>query len=242
MVVGDIHGDLDSLEFLLDQYRQLKPENLIFLGDYVDRGLHSGDVLERLFRLKLQKPGHVCLLKGNHEIPEINRRYGLYEQLNDKELFGLANRAFDRMPVAAILAGRIFCVHGGIDNVRGIKEINKEGPLNYLWSDPSTIPGITSSVRGPNINNFGPDMAEGFLGRHGLDMIIRGHSALQEGYRWWFGHRLLSLYSTTDNHGRKCRAAFALVKKESITVFLFEEDMKKGKIGAVEDFPVIFGR
>lgn len=71
--VGDIHGRLDLLEQLLDIMaadRALRwgVENctVIFLGDYVDRGFHSKDVVEKLAGLTLDWAEVICL-RGNHE-------------------------------------------------------------------------------------------------------------------------------------------------------------------------------
>jgi serine/threonine protein phosphatase 1 len=70
--VGDIHGRLDLLDFMLKKITMIAaakplPDNsLIFLGDYVDRGPSSRGVIERLLRLKL--PGwKTVFLRGNHD-------------------------------------------------------------------------------------------------------------------------------------------------------------------------------
>lgn len=71
--VGDIHGRDDLLADLLDQIREdaasLPPgyrRVLVFLGDYVDRGLQSSQVIERLTSMDMS-PFEVVYLKGNHE-------------------------------------------------------------------------------------------------------------------------------------------------------------------------------
>ena len=71
--IGDIHGRLDLLEDLLRQiaddagrHAADSERQLIFLGDYVDRGPASRDVIERLLEDPL--PGfRTVYLMGNHE-------------------------------------------------------------------------------------------------------------------------------------------------------------------------------
>jgi serine/threonine protein phosphatase 1 len=74
--IGDIHGRLDLLEQLLaridqDQvdYRTAAEIQLIFLGDYVDRGMQSAEVIERLMVLKNESGSarSPVFLRGNHE-------------------------------------------------------------------------------------------------------------------------------------------------------------------------------
>jgi serine/threonine protein phosphatase 1 len=70
--IGDIHGRLDLLEGLLGQISRDEAERgapageLIFLGDLVDRGPNSAQVIDRLMVLKAERP-NVRLLLGNHE-------------------------------------------------------------------------------------------------------------------------------------------------------------------------------
>ncbi len=66
--IGDIHGCLSKLEDLLKRLPiNWKADILIFLGDYVDRGPESCQVLELLLALDSSYPGHIIFLKGNHE-------------------------------------------------------------------------------------------------------------------------------------------------------------------------------
>jgi serine/threonine-protein phosphatase PP1 catalytic subunit len=74
VLIGDIHGDLQSLLWVLkdiDFERKLtNPKNkLIFLGDYVDRGSNSIGVLYTVCYLKQKFPNSVILMRGNHEAP-----------------------------------------------------------------------------------------------------------------------------------------------------------------------------
>jgi len=72
--IGDIHGQLDALERLLDQIQpDLMKEQLVFMGDYIDRGPASKGVVDYVLRLKnLAPPEQVICLKGNHEAMFLN--------------------------------------------------------------------------------------------------------------------------------------------------------------------------
>jgi serine/threonine protein phosphatase 1 len=67
--VGDIHGWDERLEALLAQVRERGQagDSLVFVGDYVDRGPHSRQVVDRVLRERRRWPGPVVTLKGNHE-------------------------------------------------------------------------------------------------------------------------------------------------------------------------------
>lgn len=65
-VIGDIHGTDALLAGLLDRIAAHGPARLVFVGDYVDRGEHSAQVLARLHALSRADPSVVCLA-GNHE-------------------------------------------------------------------------------------------------------------------------------------------------------------------------------
>lgn len=67
--IGDIHGDLDQLRRLLDRLPALdKGDTLVFLGDYVDRGPQSAQVIDFVRRrLPKMTKAKVVTLRGNHE-------------------------------------------------------------------------------------------------------------------------------------------------------------------------------
>ena len=68
VVIGDIHGDLDHLERLLNKLPVLdQGDTVVFLGDYVDRGPRSAEVIARVESLRSTMPGRCVTLRGNHE-------------------------------------------------------------------------------------------------------------------------------------------------------------------------------
>ena len=64
--VGDVHGNLRALRGLLDALSLRDVPHVIFLGDYINKGAQSADVLEEL--IALSQAGRATLLVGNHEI------------------------------------------------------------------------------------------------------------------------------------------------------------------------------
>lgn len=70
IAIGDIHGCYDLLKQLLEYQIKFDPatDEVIFIGDYIDRGAHSDKVIEYVRRLKDDYPERIILLKGNHEL------------------------------------------------------------------------------------------------------------------------------------------------------------------------------
>lgn len=67
-IIGDIHGDLDALERVLIRMPPLTAEDtLVFLGDYLDRGPYSREVIQRIRTLHETLPAKIVALRGNHE-------------------------------------------------------------------------------------------------------------------------------------------------------------------------------
>jgi len=73
LAISDIHGCLHSLEKLIHEVNPAPNDQLIFLGDYVNRGPNSRGVIEFLINLSQR---HRCtFLRGNHEIMTLIARH-----------------------------------------------------------------------------------------------------------------------------------------------------------------------
>lgn len=66
-VIADLHGRFDLLELALERLAMRKPGRLITLGDYVDRGPQSKQIIDRLMTWDGRKVWDVVCLQGNHE-------------------------------------------------------------------------------------------------------------------------------------------------------------------------------
>jgi hypothetical protein len=132
-IVGDIHGQLDDLLWMFQQVGALREvdesndrrsgefigaKRFVFMGDYVDRGWHSLNTFLYLATLKLEFPFDIYLLRGNHESRQISIRYGFYHEVilnyGHSGLWSMANDVFDLLPLAALVDGDVFCLHGGL--------------------------------------------------------------------------------------------------------------------------------
>ncbi|RKP34085.1 Metallo-dependent phosphatase-like protein [Dimargaris cristalligena] len=217
-VVGDIHGQFYDLLALLEIGGPLPNTNYLFLGDFVDRGNRSVETISLLFCLKLKYPANVFLIRGNHETRMTTTIYGFLRECQAKYNGSNAEwnyfvEAFNFLPLAAVIANCIFCVHGGmspsiqvIDQIKIIdrfKEIPSEGPMcDLVWSDPDhTIQNYNVNSRGAGFT-FGAQIVYRFLQANGMDTILRAHQLCQGGYESYFNNGLHTVWSAPNYCGR----------------------------------------
>lgn len=217
-VIGDIHGDLESLKHILTEAEFVekasrgKETYLVFLGDYGDRGNYSPEVFHVVLSLKTAFPDRVILLQGNHEGPEdllayphdlphhLERGFGadwhaVYEELS---------RLFRSFYTAVLVEGKCVMLHGGVPSkARSLEDVAfayekhpAESHLEeILWSDPAdSIKGTYSSPRGAG-NVFGEDVTRAFLDMLAVPFLVRGHEPAMDGYRINHGGKVLTLFS-----------------------------------------------
>ena len=70
IAIGDIHGCSDALKTLVDTIDPGSEDTIVTLGDYVDRGPDSREVIEQL--MQLENRCRLVSLLGNHEIMMLN--------------------------------------------------------------------------------------------------------------------------------------------------------------------------
>jgi hypothetical protein len=116
-IAGDLHGQLPDLLSILRLARIPPSSTVLFLGDYVDRGSESVEVMSLLLCLKLRYPERVTLLRSNQESREMTGQYGFAAECKSefgKQIHCLFCQAFNRLAMCAVVDNRVFCVHGWI--------------------------------------------------------------------------------------------------------------------------------
>jgi serine/threonine-protein phosphatase PP1 catalytic subunit len=153
-------------------------------------------------------------------------------------LWKMFTNVFNVMPIAARVEGKIFCVHGGlspeltkleaINNLlrpTGKNIIDSPHPLtllfsdvpetgllsDLLWSDPSPdIDYWHNNDRGVSYT-FGKEVVRSFCDKFGIELICRAHQVVEDGYEFFAGQRLITLFSAPNYGGEFDNSAAMMV-------------------------------
>ncbi|KAL8151498.1 hypothetical protein V2J09_021306 [Rumex salicifolius] len=219
----------------------------LFLGDYVDRGQHSLETIALLLALKIEYPENVHLIRGNHEAADINALFGFrlecIERMGENDgiwAWTRFNQLFNYLPLAALIDKKIICMHGGIGrSIHAVEQIEKlERPItmdagsivlmDLLWSDPTendSIEGLRPNARGPDVTIklsvkwfFVPDRVADFCKKNKLQLIIRAHECVMDGFERFAHGQLITLFSATNYCGTANNAGAILVIGRGLVV------------------------
>ncbi|KAH7589416.1 Serine-threonine protein phosphatase N-terminal domain [Nakaseomyces glabratus] len=214
-IVGDVHGQYGDLLRLFTKCGFPPMANYLFLGDYVDRGKQSLETILLLLCYKIKYPENFFLLRGNHECANVTRVYGFYDECKRRcniKTWKTFIDTFNTLPLAAIVTGKIFCVHGGLspvlnsmDEIRHVSrptDVPDFGLINdLLWSDPTDSPnewednerGVSYCYNKVAINKF--------LNKFGFDLVCRAHMVVEDGYEFFNDRSLVTVFSAPNYCG-----------------------------------------
>ena len=198
VIVGDIHGDLQAVEWVFKKY--LKPDNtILFLGDYVDRGPKSHEAIMLLLKTKLEHPKQVHLLMGNHESwkirPFIPAEFWLSLSTEDANLLG---ETLIHLPLAASADNGLLAVHGAPPDIASVGAINDVLTDNtawraITWGDLIDEPGLNLGTIGGR-PQYGREYFDMLMERFQKTLLVHGHQ--HRAPLWMFGERCLTLFTS----------------------------------------------
>lgn len=119
------------------------------------------------------------------------------------------------LPVAALIDDKILAMHGGLSKdmnlLNDIKKIQRPakipetGPLcDLLWSDPSPLSSpelfnIKKNEWGDNDRGvsyiFSETVVKRAVEKYGIDLIVRGHQVMEDGYQFFADRKLITIFS-----------------------------------------------
>jgi protein phosphatase len=218
LVIGDLHGDLESLVSILkssgftQKMTRHKDATLIFLGDYGDRGAYSAEVYYAVLKLKLAFPEQTVLLRGNHEGPEdllasphdLPMQFQFRFKENWRPAYAKTRDLFAYLYNAVLVEERCLMVHGGLSpNINSIQDLaranmthpEQEFLEDLLWSDPNeSVKDVVYSPRGAG-KLFGKKVTEKALRKLNVKILIRGHEPCEDGFKLNHDGKVLTLFS-----------------------------------------------
>uniref|UniRef100_A0A8R1I2I1 Serine/threonine-protein phosphatase n=1 Tax=Caenorhabditis japonica TaxID=281687 RepID=A0A8R1I2I1_CAEJA len=229
-ICGDIHGQFPDLVRLFHRGGWPPTANYLFLGDYVDRGRFNIETIVLLLCYKVRFRNNFFLLRGNHECEFVNKTYGFYEECQKRysstRLYEAFQDVFNYLPLVGLVAERIMCMHGGIsdkfqtfDDLRRISrptDAKSLLELDLLWADPvSGVNGFIPNARGAGVG-FGRDAVLETCTRLHLDLICRAHQVVQDGYEFFAGRKLVTIFSAPHYCGQFDNAAAFMTCDEKL--------------------------
>ncbi|RWR78310.1 Phosphoesterase domain-containing protein [Cinnamomum micranthum f. kanehirae] len=150
VVVGDLHGQWHDVVFLMNDAGLPSDKRFfVFNGDYVDRGAWGIETFMLLLAWKVLLPHRVFLLRGNHESKYCTSVYGFEQEVmakygdKGKHVYRKCLGCFEGLPLASVIAGRVFTAHGGLFRSMHVSSVKrpkgKKGKKRVVNSDIKSL-------------------------------------------------------------------------------------------------------
>ncbi len=212
ILIGDLHGSFHAFFrilcrlhrydiFNLETFVLAENYKIIFLGDILDRGEYTLDIIFLIFKLiSINNKTHLNIIynRGNHETinvfytggsaAEFEKKFA--DEIHYKEFLNKYLRLLNILPSAVLLSigdANVWCCHGGFPRNYINDEFNHEKNAMLItntqmssdikWSDfgSSIEAQFEQSGRGPGVITYSNSGTEGFIKKNNITFIIRGH-------------------------------------------------------------------
>lgn len=203
-VVGDVHGDFLTVCAIINRLKFAlsigELANVVFLGDYIDRGIYSAATLYELLSFYLENPGKVTLLRGNHEtVSQYTGDFGYFSAAKEPQFMAMAkdntstsktptllptakddssvcpellSRFFEALPIGAVINKSTLAVHGGVPH--GIRWACVSDMFHMRYGCIYTFNDIWSTIMGILWSDYNPTAKLNAPGNRGIsdDFLI----------------------------------------------------------------------
>jgi diadenosine tetraphosphatase ApaH/serine/threonine PP2A family protein phosphatase len=139
--------------------------------------------------------------------------------------------AFDWLPLAAVVGNAVLVLHGGIgdgrwrvDDLRSVKrpltdETSSALVNQVVWSDPAEGSELSVKAGHPSprdrsgaLHSFSSEETQKFCKENGLQLVVRSHQVVRNGFQIQHGGRLVTVFSAPSYCGRDSNdSAIALI-------------------------------
>ncbi|KAF7260231.1 hypothetical protein EG68_02699 [Paragonimus skrjabini miyazakii] len=222
IVVGDLFGQHANLVTIFSKCGHPSTVRYLFLGNLVNRGERSIELVTLLFAYKVLYPNNIYLIRGNHECQYISTYYGFLHECRQRHfnhIWTVVMHAFNCLPAVAIIEDSIFCTHSGLPQgilcqkistrkqLRDFLHISITRPVpltqNMLltelaWSE-LVIDGTHCSTNPAGLGKvFSENYVKNFCAHFGFQQVIRSNEFLKNGYEFSADGKMLTLFSTPN--------------------------------------------
>eukprot|EP00392_Amoebophrya_sp_AT5.2_P001056 g1058.t1 len=251
VIVGDTHGQLEDLFWIVFKYGRPSPTNVYFFnGDMVDRGSRGTEILILMYAFHLWDPACIHVNRGNHEDANMNERDrsiggGFAQECRGKygnAIYASIQRTFNLMPLGTVVSHKLLIIHGGLFRCPGvtlqhINRVNRVRPcpehpntvadwifFDSLWSDPNPGKAKGISKRGDDCFSFGSETTRRFLKENNLHMVVRSHElpSNSRGFQVHHDSKLITIFSASNYCGTSANYGAVMLLQPSLEFEIFE--------------------
>jgi serine/threonine-protein phosphatase PP1 catalytic subunit len=235
ILVGGMFAHFYDLLSLFEAYGYPPAHRYLFLGDIIGNGKENIETLVFLLCHKILYPSFVYILRGYHEVEFVNATDGFRKEVlkrYDEKLYRICNNLFTAFPIAAVVASKIFCVNSGLSpdllTIAQIErsrmgEIGKSDQIFYLLQaiPDRNVEGWTDEIAPPPAR-FGIGPVNDFLRHNDLELIVRSHDIVDEGFEFPLdGSEKLLTLSTVPSYMGKIEKPACIVEIDLTLKLIF---------------------
>ncbi len=154
VIMSDIHGNLNAYCAVLREINKIKPDKCILLGDIIDYGMRSNEVIQALKNFPCEI---VCSIWGNHENAIINGDFTRFSSAR-----GQKSAEFTKRNLSA-------------ESIEYLNSLSKTGKCEFILEDKKCL-AVHGSLQDVFWKSIQP--SDDLAGYSNYDYVFSGHSHL----------------------------------------------------------------